>query len=139
MNGNNDLIMRYQEQAINTMSKGELLIALYDELLKNLKYGSILLNQNNAAAAEKCTTKCRNILNYLVVTLDHKYEISGTLSRMYSFLLGQVILGIAKKDPSYLDRIIPQVQELRDAWAETEKKVRLSGGDGSGLNESETK
>ena len=127
MNGNSDLIMKYQEQAISTMSKGELVIALYDEMLKNLKYGSLLLKQNQADAAGRCTKKCRDILNYLTVTLNPKYDISSTLARTYSYLLGQVVLGAAKNDPSYLDRIIPQVQELRDAWVQTEKKVRLSG------------
>ncbi len=134
MNGNNDLIMKYQEQAISTMSKGELVIALYDEVLKNLKYGSLLIKQNNTAAAGKCTTKCRNIINYLIVTLDPKYGISATLSRTYSYLLGQIILGTAKNDASYLDKIIPQVQELRDAWVQTEKKVRLSNGENSDAN-----
>ena len=132
MNANNDLIMKYQEQAISTMSKGELVITLYDEVLKNLKYGSILLNQNNTAAAGKCTTKCRNIINYLIVTLDHKYDISATLSRMYSYFLGQIVLAAAKNDASYLDKIIPQVQELRDAWIQTAKKIRLSNGGNSG-------
>ena len=133
MNANNDLIMKYQEQAINTMSKGELVIALYDEVVKNLKYGSLLLKQNNAAAAGKCMTKCRNIINYLIVTLDRKYDVSVTLSRMYSHFLGQIVLASAKNDASYLDKIIPQVQELRDAWVETEKKVRLSNGGNSGV------
>ena len=40
-------IMQYQEQAINTMSKGELLIKLYDEILKNINYASILLKQKD--------------------------------------------------------------------------------------------
>ena len=134
MNGNQDLIMKYQEQAISTMSRGELVIALYDEVLKNLKFGSLLLKKDNAAAAGKCMKKCRDILNYLTVTLDPKYEITATLSRLYAYLLGQIVLGAAKNDASYLDRIIPQVQELRDAWVQTEKKIRLPGGKSSGAS-----
>lgn len=139
MNGNNDLIMKYQEQAINTMSKGELVVALYDEILKNLKYGSLLLKQDNPAAAAKCTKKCRDIFNYLIVTLDMKYDISVTLSRMYSYFLGQIILGSSKGDASYLERLVPQVQELRDAWAQTEKKIRLSNGGNSVISGHESK
>lgn len=137
MNGNNDLIMKYREQAISTMSKGELVVALYDELLKNLKYGSLLLKQDNADAAAKCTKKCRDIINYLLVTLNMKYDISVTLSRTYSYFLGQIILASAKGDASYLDRILPQAQELRDAWAQTEKKVRMPNGENSAGSGSE--
>ena len=62
-------IMQYQEQAINTMSKGELLIKLYDEVLKNINYASILLKQEDYPMAEQYCDKSKNIFNYLSITI----------------------------------------------------------------------
>lgn len=52
MSESSDLIMKYQEQAINTMSRGELIIRLYDELIKNLKYASIFLKKEYGGGTE---------------------------------------------------------------------------------------
>lgn len=121
---NNHLILQYQEQSVLTMSSGELLIRLYDELLKSLKHASILFAQQQNDEAKKRTAKARNIINYLVVILDEKYDISAYLKRIYSHLIGQIIKANVSGDPALLDAIVPTVQELRDAWAQAEKAAR---------------
>ena len=60
MYGSSNLVRKYEEQAINTMSSGELIVRLYDEVIKNLKFASKLFGQGNSEAACKCTGKCRN-------------------------------------------------------------------------------
>ncbi len=125
MAGTNPLIMQYREQEINTMSRGELLIKLYDELIKNMRYGALLFSQNNPEAAKKCTSKCRDILNYLVVILDNQYPISEKLRNIYSFMIGQIIQANVNNQADYLEKILPMAQELRDAWVQAEKTVRM--------------
>ncbi|HCR44587.1 MAG TPA: flagellar export chaperone FliS [Ruminococcaceae bacterium] len=121
----NDLIMQYQAQAFNTMSRGELLVRLYDGAIKDLKYASMLLKQNDSGRAREFLNKSKNILNYLIVILNDKYSISANLKTIYMNCLGQVVLSSAYGDASYIDKIIPTLQELRDAWAEAEKKVQM--------------
>ncbi|MVB09761.1 Flagellar secretion chaperone FliS [Caprobacter fermentans] len=128
MADNNNLIMQYQEQSILTMSRGELLIKLYDELLKNLKYASVLLGQKQSESAQKYTSKAKDIVNYLYAILDDKYSISANLKQIYSHLLGQIIKANVSGDPSFLDGVVPTVQELRDAWAQAEKATRMQNG-----------
>ena len=120
-----DLIMQYQTQAFSTMSKGELLVKLYDGEIKDLKYASILLKQKDADRAREFLTKGKNILNYLTAILNDKYSLSGNLRTIYLHLIGQIVLASAYGDASYIDKIIPTVQGLRDAWAEAEKKVQI--------------
>lgn len=128
MYGNGSLIEKYQEQAIATMSRGELIVTLYDEVIKNLKYASTLFSKGDADAARKCTKKCKNILNYLVAVLDGNYDLSQRLRRMYSYMIGQIIITDATEDPSKIDAIVPQLEELRGAWSEAEKSLRVQGG-----------
>lgn len=125
MAGTNSMISQYREQEINTMSRGELLIKLYDELIKNLKYGALLFGQNNPEAAKKCTAKCRDILNYLIVILNNQYPISQQLQNIYSFMIGQIIQANVHGQADYLEKILPTAQELRDAWVQAEKTVRM--------------
>lgn len=120
-----DLIMQYQTQALNTMSRGELLVKLYDGELKDLKYASILLKQKDSGRAREYLTKSKNIFNYLIAILNDKYSLSANLRIIYLHLLGQIILASAYGDASYIDKIIPTVQDLRDAWDQAEKKVQM--------------
>ncbi len=129
MEPGNDLILKYQEQAILTMSRGELVVKLYDETLKNLKYASLMFSQKNAAAAKKCTKKCRDILNYLIVVLNRKYDLSAQLGKLYSYMIGQTIKADVNCDAAYVDGIIPQLQEIRDAWSQAEKNLRTQTGE----------
>lgn len=125
---NNDLITQYQEQSILTMSRGELLVKLYDELLKNLRFASLLFGQKQAENAKKYTTKAKDIVNYLFAILDDKYSISADLKQIYSHMLGQIIKANVSGDPASLEEIIPTVQELRSAWATAEKSTRMQNG-----------
>ena len=117
----NNPIMQYKEQAINTMSKGEQLITLLNETLKNLHYGSMMLKDKNYATAEKCTGKCKNIINYLSSVSDRQYDISTELYELYYFVNQQIIKAEIKRDGTILDELVPLVEQMRDTWEEAEK------------------
>lgn len=129
----NNLITQYEEQSILTMSRGELIVKLYDEILKNLKHASILFEQKNNDAAKKCTEKCKNILNYLISILNDQYDLSDKLKTIYFSMIGQIIQANVYGDPEYLNKIIPTVQNLRSAWDQADKITRMqNGGKGNG-------
>jgi flagellar protein FliS len=125
MADHNSLIMQYQEQSIRTMSRGELLIKLYDELLKNLRHACILFEQKQPETAKKHTTKAKNIVNYLFAILDDKYSVSADLKQIYSHVLGQIIKANVSEDSASLKKVIPTLQELRTAWVQAEKSTRM--------------
>ncbi|MDP4108461.1 MAG: flagellar export chaperone FliS [Bacillota bacterium] len=114
-------VMEYQKQSINTMSKGELLIRLYDELLKNIRCASLLFKDKNSDAAKKCTGKVRRIIHYLNEILDRSYSLSGDLEKIYDFLNTEVFRAELRGDHEALDKIVPLVQELRDTWVQANK------------------
>ncbi len=122
----NNPIMQYQEQAINTMSKGELLIKLYDEALKNINYASILLKQEDYPRAEEYCDKSKNIFNYLSSILDRQYSISADLYKIYFFLNSELIRAQVKRDYTVLDPLIPLVENLRETWVEAEKLCHMN-------------
>jgi flagellar protein FliS len=118
-------ILQYQEQAISTMSRGELLVRLFDEELKNLKYASILFRRGNLEAGKRCTAKCKDILNYLCAILDDRYSISADLRKVYAYFIGEIIKAGISHDADALDRIAPAIRDYRETWARAERLSRM--------------
>ena len=112
---------QYKQQSINSMTPGELLLMLYDELVKRSTLASMALEKENWPQFEEAMDRCIDIVNYLDETLDRKYPISRDLSRMYEYFtyqLGRIKIGRNKKE---LERLRPMLAEMRDAFHTAEK------------------
>ena len=112
---------QYKEQSVNTMTQGELLLLLYDELVKRLTQAELLLDKENWPVFEASVQRGIDIINYLDETLDRQYPISGNLTRLYEYFtyeLGRVKIG-RRKD--LLVHVKSMVSELRDAFREAQK------------------
>ena len=61
---------KYKIQSINTMTKGELLLLLYDELVKRLTQAELALEQKEFEPYEASVQRGIEIITYLDDTLD---------------------------------------------------------------------
>ena len=92
---------QYKQQSVGSMTPGELLLLLYDELVKRATMASISLDREDFPAFEAAVDRCTDIVNYLDETLDHQYPISQDLSRMYEYFtyqLGRIKIGRNKQE-----------------------------------------
>lgn len=111
----------YKEQSVNTMTQGELLLLLYDELYKRLSQAEIMLDQQNYTVHEASIERAVAIIDYLDYTLDRQYPISGNLSQLYEYFtyeLGRAKIGRRKE---VLTHVKTMVGELRDAFRQAQK------------------
>ena len=111
----------YKQQSINSMTPGELLLLLYDELVKRSTLASLALDKQDWPAFEGALDRCTDIVNYLDETLDRQYPISQDLSRMYDYFtyeLGRIKVGRNKKE---LDRLRPMLADMRDTFRTAER------------------
>ena len=118
---------QYKQQSINSMTPGELLLMLYDELVKRSTLASMALEKENWPQFEEAMDRCIDIVNYLDEKLDRKYPISRDLSRMYDYFtyeMGRIKTGRNKKE---LARLRPMLVDMRDTFRAAEKN---SGGQG---------
>lgn len=118
-------ILQYKQQSISTMSRGEQLVLLFDEVLKNLHHATLLMKENDFTNSEKCTQKCKNIFQYLSSILDFKYPISKDLYDLYYFCNQQIIRAEIRRDPQLLNDIVPLVNDMRDTWVQAEKLIHI--------------
>lgn len=111
----------YKEQSVNTMTQGELLLLLYDELYKRLSQAELMLDQQNFPVYEASIERSVAIIDYLDSTLDRQYPISKNLAQLYEYFtyeLGRAKIGRRKE---VLTHVKTMVGELRDAFSQAQK------------------
>ena len=111
----------YKEQSINTMTQGELLLMVYDELIKRLMRCDLALEQKNYEVLDASLDRIIEILRYLDDCLDYQYPISRELHRLYDFFCYELSRVKAGRNKAELDRIRPMISDLRDSFRAADK------------------
>ena len=115
---------QYQRQSVMTMTQGEMLTKLYDEVIKQMSGAKICLTEKDLSGVNNALQKAQRILFYLKSTLDFKYEISGNLDALYDFFIERTVQANLKKDAAMLDEIIPMIEDLRDTFVLADRNAR---------------
>jgi flagellar protein FliS len=114
----------YKEQTVNTMTPGEMLNLLYDELLKRLTRSELALGNEDYELFEQSIQRSIDIVTYLKDTLNFQYEISNELKRLYDFFLYELSRIKAGRNSAVIAEIRPLIMDLRDSFKEAQ---RVSG------------
>lgn len=112
---------QYKMQSVNTMTRGEMLLLLYDELIKRLTRAQIALDEQMYDVFDQSVERSGEIIKYLDHTLNMEYAISRDLKRMYEFFLYELSRLQAGRKSAVIDELKPLVAELRDAFKEANK------------------
>ena len=115
---------QYQRQSVMTMTQGEMLTKLYDEVIKQMSGAKICLTEKDLSGVNNALQKAQRILFYLKSTLDFKYEISGNLDALYDFFIERTVQANLKKDAAMLDELIPMIEDLRDTFVQADRNAR---------------
>ena len=111
----------YKEQGVNEMSPGELLLLLYDELVKRLLRAGLALDKGDYVLFEASVDRGLDIIHYLDDTLDMRYPISRNLNRLYDYFCFELNRVKAGRNKTELERVKTMVGELRDSFREAQK------------------
>lgn len=118
---------KYKQQSVMTMTQGEMLIKLYDELITQLARAKNSINEKNIQTANDALQRTQRIITYLRSTLDKKYPISENLDALYEFFDQQLFNANIKKDATIINEIIPMIVDLRDAYVQASHSSRTMG------------
>ena len=111
----------YREDALNSLTQGELLIKLYDGLVKKLTQAELFLQKEDYESFESAVDRSLDIIHYLSDTLDHRYEISTSLARLYEFFCYELSRVKAGRNRKELERVNTMVSELRESFRQADK------------------
>lgn len=117
---------QYKANSINTMTRGELLIMVFDELIKKLNRSIVLMENKDFEQAKIQLDKSKRIITYLMETLDEHYKGANDLLELYMFFYRELIKAAGYSDSKYINEIMPMIKDLRNTWAEADKIAKQS-------------
>lgn len=114
----------YKQQSIMTMTTGDMLTTLYDEVLKQIELSKKAFAKKDFSEINRAMQKAQRILRHLRNTLDFKYDVSNNLAALYDYFIELTIQANIKKDPSKLDEVSEFITELRDVYIQADRSTR---------------
>ena len=113
---------QYKNQAVSTMTQGEMLLLLFDELVKRITRAELALKDQDNVVFEQSVNRAVDIIKYLKQTLNREYAISVQLRALYDFFIYELSRVKASRRQAILDELKPLVEELRDAFRKAKKR-----------------
>ncbi len=114
----------YKQQAIMTMTSGELLITLYDEAIKVTTAAKMHIEAKQIEKSHKSLLKAQLIVKHLRDVLDGNYAVATELDRLYEYVMHNLQQANMKKDCVFADNALNILIELRDTFTECDKEAR---------------
>lgn len=113
----------YQESkrfAIESLSKGEVVVKLFEEASKQVKMAVILIEREEFVKSFNCITKSQKIISSLNLSLDMKYQISIELNELYSFIYEKLGEANVNRDVQLMKDVLGLIDDLKDSFKEAE-------------------
>lgn len=112
----------YRETRIRTAGQGQMIVMLYDEVIKQLDEAVSLLDQGTRQLdkVHNAIVKSQECITELTVglDLDRGGQIAQTLFDLYRFFHRELTDANMQKDPSRLRTVRRMMNELRSAWVQ---------------------
>ena len=125
----NQYLNQYKKTAVNTASKDQILLMLYDGAIKFLHKAKIAFEDNNIEQIHINISKAERIITEFQSTLDMENggRFAQELFSLYEYLNNRLFLANIKKRTDYLDEVLRHLTELRDTWREAILKFKAEG------------
>lgn len=114
----------YQESkryAIESLSKGEVVVKLFEEASKQLKMAILLTERQEVVKSFNCIAKAQKIISSLTLSLDMQYPISIELNEMYNFIYAKLGEANVSRDLQLMKDLWSLINDLKDSFKEAEK------------------
>ena len=111
-------ISTYQNAAVNTQSKGRLIVLLYDGAIKFMKLAIKELEAKNYEMKGRHINRAQDIIYELNAVLDMEMggEIASNLRSLYCFINKRLAEANTKCDPQMVREAINLMEELNKGW-----------------------
>lgn len=114
---------QYLVQQIQTASREQLLLMLYDGAIRFLKLARKALDTKDYETSHNNLLKSQKILTELMSSLDMNVggEVARNLMNLYEYLYYRLVQANLKRDPEMVDEVIGHLTDLRKTWDEAIK------------------
>ena len=113
----------YRQHNVMTASPGELTLMLYDGCIKEIKRMQMYIENGDIEKTNDAALHAQSILSELKRSLNMEYEMSGNLSNIYEFLIGELVSANIRKETEKTKSVLELLTDLRDTW---QRAIRLN-------------
>ena len=117
---------QYRNQKILNASREEILLMLYDEVIRQLERADQALEAKDIPTKVDAINRAINILMEFRRALNPQAspDLARHLEQLYDYMMVQLTLANYRNDRTPLGQVAQMVQELRAAWAEAARRYR---------------
>lgn len=106
----------YLELKIMNAKPEELILMLYDGLVKFISQAKNFNEQNQYDRSNTTNIRAQEILQELRSSLNLEIEISNSLESLYVFMIDHLVEANIQKSNELLDEVLEMAKDLRDTW-----------------------
>ena len=116
----------YKKTAVETASKEQILLMLYQTAIKNCKIGIEAIEQKKIAKKGEAIAKLQDIIVELNNSLDFEIggDIAKELSALYDYILFSSTQANIKFDAAPLQSCLNVLNTLYEGWVEAIKSIK---------------
>lgn len=118
----------YKKTSVETASKEQILLMLYQAAIKNCKKGIEAIEQKNIAKKGEYIGKLQDIIVELSNSLDFEVggEVAKELASLYDYMLYSSTQANIKIDKTHLEGCLRVLNTLYEGWTEAVKQVKTT-------------
>jgi len=116
----------YKKTSVETASKEQILLMLYQAAIKNCKKAIEAIEQKNIAKKGEFISKMQDIVVELSNSLDFEVggDVAKELASLYDYILYSSTQANIKIDKSHLEGCLRVLNTLYDGWTEAIKQIK---------------
>ena len=119
-----NIFQQYKSQSLETLTKGEIVVKLFEEASKQVSTAIFLTNRGESVKAYNCVVKAQKVISALDKSLDRKYAISIELDQLYLFIHSKLSEAIVSRDTALMKELLGIIDELKITFRQAEKLAR---------------
>ncbi len=121
----NQYIKQYQKSSIETASREQILIMLYDGAIQFLNKAKIAIEKHDTEAAHNNLISTQNIIYEFINSLDREVapDLAARLTSLYEYFIRRLVHANMKKEIAPIDEVLGYLKSLKATW---EKAIELS-------------
>ena len=114
---------RYKGVAVTTCSPGQLLVMLYDGILRFCTEAKVAIEKKDRARAGERIGRAHEIVSHLTATLDpsHAPELADNLMAVYGFCVRRLLEANLEQNAAKLVEVVNAILPIREGFAEANK------------------
>ncbi len=121
----NQYVQQYRKASIETASREQILIMLYDGAIQFLNKAKVAMKEKKIEETHNNLIGAQNIIQEFISTLDREVapQLADSLTSLYEYFLRRLVYANVKKKVEPIDEVLGYLKSLKATW---EKAIAIA-------------